>query len=185
MNFKIISIVMSVIYIMPIYSTASDSVGKLGKKMENQNICKVLEGINEISSTNNLNSVKILGPFQRYILKNGEVGNWGMYILPKSILGVPGKLVINFKNNLPAQIILSPSAQHHFKVDLVLSDECIKKQKIFFYQSEKSDNKDYSFVNIFESSKDVSKKLSYRFFSKNIYSSTELNFNRLVINIDQ
>jgi hypothetical protein len=82
--------------------------------MNSQNTCDIFKGIISIVKTNKLNSVKILGPFQQHILKNGQVGNWGMYILGREILSVPAKIVLYRQNNLTTDIILSPSAKHHF-----------------------------------------------------------------------
>lgn len=183
MRFRDFLIIFSIFFVVPIYSYAHDSLSSLGNNMENENICNIIEGVYKILSTKNLNGVKVLGPFQRHILKNGEISNWGMYILPKQILGTPGKLIINFKDNVPNQIILSPSAQQYFKNNLLLKENCIKEKELLFAQTEKNVSKYYDFIHIFESKLDASIKLNFRFFSKEKYLSDGISFNRLVINI--
>ncbi|RZG45808.1 hypothetical protein [Acinetobacter wuhouensis] len=152
--------------------------------MNSQNMCDTLKGLISITKTNKLNSVKILGPFQRHILKDGQVGRWGMYMLPKETLGIPGKIVLYLQDNKITDIILSPSAKHHFNFNLFLNERCLKDQNLSFVGIDEVESNEYKFVNIF-SLVDNGFKFNFRFFSDEKYFGKDISFNRLTIKIQQ
>lgn len=151
--------------------------------MNSQNMCDTFNGIISIVKSNKLNSSKILGPFQQHILKDGQVGSWGMYMLSRDVLGMPGKLVLYRTESKITDLILSPSAKHHFSSSLFLSEKCLRDEAISFVSSEEVNNKDYKFVNIFLLSQNGF-KLKFRFFSQEIYRDNGVEFNRLTIRVE-
>lgn len=150
--------------------------------MNSQNICDTLKGLISIAKTNKLNSVKILGPFQRHILKDGRVGSWGMYMLPKETLGMPGKIVLYLQDNKITDIILSPSAKHHFNSNLFLNEKCFRDESLSFIRADEVKNSEYKFVNIFSLSNN-GLTYDFRFFSDEKYLGKDISFNRLTIKI--
>ena len=144
------------------------------------NMCEIIKGIIKINETNKLNSVKILGPFQRHINKDGNIANWGVYLLQKNTLGFPARLMLIFDQQNINQIILSPTSKSYFSSSLFLNKECVDSENMFFIKADVVNDINYKFINKFivENSKNT---MEFKFFSNEKYTNNGIIFNRLVI----